>query len=406
MKESMSIQFMILGLVLYALPGMVCRAQAEAGGSSHEVHAHNDAEDHGSKQTQRVPVTKEQVARLGIKITRAVRGVVSREIRVPGEIKVNSDRMAHVVPQTPGMVLQVSAVLGQQVKKGQVLAVIGSQDLAEAKADYLASVERVKLTQETYNREERLREKNVSAEQDFLAARQALAETKILVRSARQKLLMFGVIPSKLPQLGKEPEEEFSSYRVVSPFDGTVIGKRIVLGEMIDEQTDVFVVADLSSVWVDLAISQDAISAVQEGHTVTIRLPDGSKSETKIGFLSPLVASDTRTVLARATLPNPNGRVRPGTFVDAGIRVPSKEETVVIPKTSVQLVNDSPCVFVWGDADFELREITTGATDGWQIEILQGLRSGEAVASENAFHLKAEFAKSAGGESGGHGHAH
>ena len=406
MKKSMSIQFMILGLVLYALPGMVCRAQAEAGGSSHEVHAHNDAEDHGSKQTQRVPVTKEQVARLGIKITRAVRGVVSREIRVPGEIKVNSDRMAHVVPQTPGMVLQVSAVLGQQVKKGQVLAVIGSQDLAEAKADYLASVERVKLTQETYNREERLREKNVSAEQDFLAARQALAETKILVRSARQKLLMFGVIPSKLPQLGKEPEEEFSSYRVVSPFDGTVIGKRIVLGEMIDEQTDVFVVADLSSVWVDLAISQDAISAVQEGHTVTIRLPDGSKSETKIGFVSPLVASDTRTVLARATLPNPNGRVRPGTFVDAGIRVPSKEETVVIPKASVQLVNDSPCVFVWGDADFELREITTGATDGWQIEILQGLRSGEAVASENAFHLKAELAKSAGGESGGHGHAH
>jgi len=397
---------MILGLVLCASPGMVSRAQAEAGGGSHDVHVHNDAEDHGSKQTQRVPVTQEQVARMGIKITRAVRGVVTREIRVPGEIKVNSDRMAHVVPQTPGMVLQVSAVLGQQVKKGQVLAVIGSRDLAEAKAEYLVSVERVKLTQETYNREERLREKNVSPEQDFLAARQALAETKILERSARQKLLMFGVLPSNLPQLGKEPEEEFAFYRVVSPFDGTVIGKRIVQGEMIDEQTDVFVVADLSSVWVDLAISQDAISAVQEGHTVTIRLPDGSKSETKIGFVSPIVASDTRTVLARATLPNPNDRFRPGTFVDAGIRVPSKEETVVIPKTSVQLVNDSPCVFVWGVADFELREITTGATDGRQIEILQGLRSGEAVASENAFHLKAEFAKSAGGESGGHGHAH
>jgi len=384
MKKSMNIQFMILGLVLCASPGMVSRAQAEAGGGSHDVHVHNDAEDHGSKQTQRVPVTQEQVARMGIKITRAVRGVVTREIRVPGEIKVNSDRMAHVVPQTPGMVLQVSAVLGQQVKKGQVLAVIGSRDLAEAKAEYLVSVE----------------------EQDFLAARQALAETKILERSARQKLLMFGVLPSNLPQLGKEPEEEFAFYRVVSPFDGTVIGKRIVQGEMIDEQTDVFVVADLSSVWVDLAISQDAISAVQEGHTVTIRLPDGSKSETKIGFVSPIVASDTRTVLARATLPNPNDRFRPGTFVDAGIRVPSKEETVVIPKTSVQLVNDSPCVFVWGVADFELREITTGATDGRQIEILQGLRSGEAVASENAFHLKAEFAKSAGGESGGHGHAH
>jgi cobalt-zinc-cadmium efflux system membrane fusion protein len=92
--------------------------------------------------------------------------------------------------------------------------------------------------------------------------------------------------------------------------------------------------------------------------------------------------------------------------VDASIGIPSKEEAVVIPKASVQLVNDSTCVFVWGNADFEVREVTTGVTDGRQIEILQGLRSGEAVASENAFHLKAEFVKSAGGDSSGHGHAH
>jgi len=145
---------------------------------------------------------------------------------------------------------------------------------------------------------------------------------------------------------------------------------------------------------------------VQEGATVTIGQPDGSESKTKIEFVSPIVAPDTRTALARATLANPHSQFRPGTFIDAKIRVPSKEETVVIPKTSVQLVNDRPCVFVWGNADFELREVATGITDGRQIEILKGLRPGEAVASENAFHLKAEFAKSAGGDSSGHGHAH
>ena len=407
MKKTMNIQLVILGLALCALPWMVARTQAETGCSSHEGAARNAAKDPERKQAQRVPVTQEQVSRLGIKTTRAIQGVIRREIRVPGEIKVNSDRMAYVVPQTPGVVLQVSAVLGQEVKKGQVLAVISSRDLAEAKAEYLSSVERLKLTQETYNREERLHEKKISPQQDFLAAAQALAETKILERSARQKLLTFGVISSSLPQLGKEPDEEFALYRIVSPFDGTVIGKDIVLGEVIDEQAKVFVVADLSSVWVDLEISQDAISAVQKGHKVTIRLPDGSKSDAEIGFVSPLVASDTRMALARATLPNPSGRIRPGTFIDAGILVPSGKETVVVPKASVQLVNDSTCVFVWGNADFELREVTIGITDGRQIEILKGLRSGEAVASENAFHLKAEFVKSAGGASGAHaGHSH
>lgn len=407
MKHTVNIQLMILGLSLCVSPAVVGRARAAAGGDSHEGHAHGAAEEPAGNQTQRVPVTKEQVARHGIKITRAVRGAVHREIRVPGEIKVNSDRLAHVVPQTPGVVLQVSAVLGQQVKKGEVLAVISSRDLAEAKAEYLASVDRLKLTQETYSREERLREKKVSPEQDFLAARQALAETKILERSARQKLLTFGISPSELAQLGTAPEEEFASYRIVSPFDGTVIGKDIVPGEVIEmivEKAEVFVIADLSSVWVDLAISQNDILSVQEGQTVTIRLQDGSKTETTICYVPPIVDPDSRTAVAHAALLNPDGRFRPGTFVEAGIRVPTKEDAVVIPKASVQLVSDQPCVFVWRDAAFELREVTTGATDGKQIEILKGLRDGEAVASENAFHLKAELTKAGGG--GGHGHAH
>jgi cobalt-zinc-cadmium efflux system membrane fusion protein len=321
-------------------------AQAESGHEGHD-------------QSQRVSVTQEQVARLGIKITRATRGIIRKEIRVPAEITVNSDRMAHVAPQISGVVLQVSAVLGQQVKKGQVLAVISSRDLAEAKTDYLASVERLKLSQMTYDREKRLYEKNVSPEPDFFAARQALAETKILERNARHKLLTFGISPSRLPKLGTEPEDEFTLYRLLSPFDGTVIQKHIVQGEVIEmvvEKPEAFVIADLSSVWVDLAISQDTIYSVQKGYTATIHLPDGSKAETKICYVPPIVDPDTRRAVAHAILDNSNGRSRPGTFVDAYIRIPSKEETVIIPKASVQLVNDRPCVFVWGKGDFELRD--------------------------------------------------
>ena len=395
MKKVMNIQLITLGIAICLSSVMVGHTQAETCDDPHEGDA------------PRIPVTKEQVTRLGIRTSQAILGVIRKEVRVPGEIAVNSDRVAHIVPQAPGVVLQVSAVLGQKVKKGQILAVISSRDLAEAKAEYLASVESLKLSEEIRNREKRLHERKVSPEQDFLAASQALAEKKILERSARQKLLMFGVIPSRLPELEKEEEESFTSYRLISPLDGTVIAKHIVLGEVIDEQAEAFVVANLSTVWVDLAISQDVISEVQEGHVVMVRLPDGSKSETKIGFVSPVVDPGTRTALARATLSNANGQFRPGTFVDAGIRLPSKEETVVVPKRSVQLVDDFSCVFVWGNADFEVREVVTGVTDGQQIEILKGLRSGETVASDNAFHLKAEYVKSMAGDLGAHhGHSH
>ena len=139
----------------------------------------------------------------------------------------------------------------------------------------------------------------------------------------------------------------------------------------------------------------------------TVHLPDGTTAEATIEFVSPLVDRDTRTALARATLPNPGDRFRPGTFVEADIHVPTAEAAVVVPKASIQLVGDYPCVFVWGNAAFEVREVTVGNDDGQDIEIIKGLQAGEAVASVNAFHLKAEYIKSAAGDLGAHhGHSH
>ena len=362
---------------------------------------------HAAEAPQRVPVTQEQVARLGIKISRATKGTLHKEIRVPGAIKLNADALSHVVPQAAGVVRKISAALGQQVKKGQLLAVIASRDLAEAKAEYLASTERLTLVQEVYEREKRLHEKKVSSEQDYLLAKQALAEEKILSRSARQKLLTFGIAPAELTKFADAPEEDFASYRIAAPSAGTVIEKNILLGEVVNEDATLFAVADLSSVWVDLEISQDSISSVQKGQTVEVRLPDGTSSIAELVHVSPTVSEDTRTALARAIVSNDSGKFRPGTFVQASILVPSQEEAVVIPKSSVQLVQDHPCVFVWGDAAFELREITMGVSDGREVEILTGLCEGEAVASENAFHLKAEYVKSMAGDMGAHaGHSH
>lgn len=484
-------------------------------------HVHSPGENGEAEQAQRVPVTREQVARLGIKITRAVRGVVRKEIRVPGEIKVNSERVAHVVPRAAGVVREVTKSLGDRVQVGETLAWIESDDLSEAKLDFYAKEAEVgcceiklprakeiyenvakliallrkgvaedeihKLSglemggyrgqlltahaaylsaRATHEREASLHTKAISSGRELLDAettlRQAQAKFHATMDTARYETLIAyteavqerqvavfeavaaekrlrlkgvddvvvdalralvpklvglkpclcndpncteGKLHSVADTLGKDGR--FAWYAIRAPFEGTLIEKHIVMGESIDAVAAVFTIADMSNVWVDLAISQDAIAVARVGQTVTVRLPDGSESETKIGFVSPLVAQDTRTALARASLDNRDGRFRPGTFIDAGIHVPANQELVVIPKTSLQLVNDHTCVFVWGNADFELREVTTGASDERQIEILEGLRPGEAVASEGAFHLKAELAKSPGGGGcSGHGHSH
>jgi cobalt-zinc-cadmium efflux system membrane fusion protein len=389
-------------------PGSDAGHDHDHGGHGGHDHSHGGHKGHDhAAPARRVAVTKDQVSRFGIKTARAVRGSVSRALRVPGEIKINSDRMAHVVPQTPGVVMVVSAVVGQTMKSGQVMAVICSRELARAKIDYLAALEHLKLADETHRREEKLYKKKVSAEQEYLAARNALAKARIRLRSSRQNLLAYGVKASSLAKLAQQNDEDFASYKVVAPFDGTVIDKHIVTGEVIGKQNEGFVLADLSTVWVDLAVSQDAVSSVRKGYRVTIRMPNSATTKATLDFVSPVIDPNTRTALARAVLKNPEERFRPGSFVEAHIHVPATRQVLVVPKSSIQLVDDKPCIFVRTRAGFDLREVKTGTADGTAIEILSGVKAGEAVASAGAFHLKAEYIKSRMGDVGAHhGHSH
>ncbi|MBM4164687.1 MAG: efflux RND transporter periplasmic adaptor subunit [Lentisphaerae bacterium] len=201
--------------------------------------------------------------------------------------------------------------------------------------------------------------------------------------------------------------ERFAWYALQAPLEGTVVERRIALGESLETTAEVFTVADLARVWVDLALNQDSMSDVRVGYPMTIRLSDGTTRETTVQHVSPVVDPQTRTVTVRAVLSNDGGLLRPGTFIEAAIQIPSDRQAVLVPTDAVQLVYDHACIFVWGDGAFELREVQTGTTDGIQVEILRGLQAGERVAAVNAFHLKAELIKSAAGDMGaGHGHSH
>jgi cobalt-zinc-cadmium efflux system membrane fusion protein len=364
--------------------------------------AHGDPIAHGGDEI--VEVTDEQMQRFGIVCEEAASGGVDAWIRVLGEIEINQERMAHVVPRVKGVVSEVCTDLGQHVKAGEVLAVIESRDLADAKAELLNALEVEELGRSQFEREERLYKQKVTSEEVYLSSKQAFAKARIERRAARQKLLALGLSKEAVDGLAEQPEGSLTKYSMIAPFDGTIIKKHIVLGEVVDDASETFVIADLSTVWVDLSVNQKDVELVSVGQDCEVFQGDDKEGiESKVIYVEHFLDPATRTGVVRAELDNSEGRYRAGTFVTGSIRVGSGHDGVVLPAAAIQIVNDKPCVFVKTEGGFELRYVTIDHKDGDHAEIAEGVEKGEEVVVRNGFHLKAELTKQA---VSGHGHVH
>ena len=289
------------------------------------------------------------------------------------------------------------------MRAGQLLAVLESRELADAKALFLASVERLKLANAVFEREERLRDERISSEQDFLDARRALAEARIERRTAEQKLHALGFSNGDLEGLSNQHDATFTIYRLTAPFDGTVIDRHITIGETVEAGYAVLTVADLDSVWIDLSVYQKDIGVVRAGQRASIVTEHGERADLEIGFVQPLVGEDTRTARARIVAPNRNGLWHPGCFVTATVTTSSAHANVVVPDTAVIRMEDGDdVVFVETAEGFEPRLVEVGRRSGDEVEIASGIEPGEQIVTDGGFSLKAELGK----ETFGDGHAH
>ncbi len=365
---------------------------SEAGHDDHEEgeDAHGGHDEHGEKQA--IKLSEAEMKEFGIKVLKADAGTLRRYVDLPGEVRANGDRLAHIVPRVPGVVRKVFKGLGDHVKKGEVMAILDSRELSDTKADFLAASERVILAEVNFTREESLWKKKISSEQEYLEAKQALAEAQIERRSAEQKLHALGFSNRYLKDLSKHPEESFTQYKITAPFSGTVIKKHITLGEVLKDDTSAFIVADLSSVWVDLSVYQKDLGALSEGQSVVIEAAQGNiKTEGKISYLGPVVGEATRTALARIVLPNKDGKWRPGLFVNAKIAVSETEAGLVVPKSAIQKIKDEDILFVMEAGAFEAKQVRLGRSDEDFVEITEGIYWGDSYVAEGGFTLRAQL---------------
>ena len=354
--------------------------------AEHADHAEEGAAADGEHGEEgHIELSAEQITAAGIQLAEAKAHSISRGLPFPGEVRFDEDRTAHVVPRVPGVVEAVAVNLGQTVKKGQLLAVIASQQISDQRSEQAAAQRRLTLARTTYEREKKLWQDKISAEQDFLQARQALQEAEIAVSNARQKI---SVLSGSVVATGG------NRYELRAPFDGVVVEKHLTPGEVVDETTAAFTLSDLSRVWVTFGVSPKDLNKVQVGKTVTVSAPElNAEVVGSVAYVGSLLGEQTRTSTVRVTLENPQGAWRPGLFVTALVATDSREAKVAVPESAIQTVEDKPTVFVRTDDGFEARAVELGSRAGGHVEITQGLEPGAQVASAGSFVLKSELGK-------------
>ena len=331
------------------------------------------------------------VQEAGIRIATAGPAKIRSILQLSGEIQFNQDRLAHVVPRVDGVVLKSVGNLGDQVKKGEILAILESQTLADLKSEHLATQTRLDLAAATFEREKRLWEEKISAEQDYLASRQALAEAQIAHRNAEQKLLALGLDHAAVMRGGSDG---LTRYEVRAPIGGVVIEKHLALGEAIKEDASIFTIADLSTVWAEMTIYPKDLAGVRIGQKVTVRAAGLDAEATgRVSYVGSLIGERTRSAKARVTLQNPARSWRPGLFVTVDLVESEVNVAVAVSVEAIQTHRDWKVVFARFDDLFEARPVELGRSDGRWVEVVAGLQSGTKYAAANSFVLKADLGK-------------
>jgi cobalt-zinc-cadmium efflux system membrane fusion protein len=333
-----------------------------------------------------VPLSAQQIEAAGIALVRPTAGAGT--LNLPATIEGDPQATQVVSAAIGGRIVALNRNLGEAVRRGEVVAVIESRDAAGLRAEVEAAQARANLARSNLAREERLFALKVSPERDLIAARTAMTEANIALRLAVQQVSAAGVAGGSLNRIG-----------VVAPIGGHVTARSVVLGQTVAPDAELFRVANLGRVAINLSLTPADASRVRVGTLVEVRA--GARSATaRVQFVSPVLDSTTRLVPAVALLENGGGLWRPGEPVTAILQIGASGEAMSVPASAIQTVEGRTSVFVRTKDGFRAMPVTVTSRVGGTATVT-GLSGREELAGEGSFTLKAELAKGEA-EHGGH----
>lgn len=370
------------------LAAIACSSEQGATAASDDDHDAAPA-DSGAVQLDSTALAMSDI-RIGTAGT-----VTSSGLAVTGTITYDQNRVSHIGPRTEGRIVRLDADLGARVNPGQVMAILESPEVGVTRAELHEAEALVRIQRENYDRERRLEAQGISSRKELLEAEAELRRAEAAVQSATERLRTLGAA-----------DGEGAEFAVVSPFAGIVVQKHATLGEVASSSDQLFTVADLSRVWIELDIFERDLARVHRGQhaVVTTAAWPGRTFTGRVAYLADVLDVTTRTVRARVEVDNPSRELKPGMFASSEIELPDSAAVVVVPREAVQDIEGRKVVWVPGGVRgrFVARPVEVGSAmaDG-RIRILAGLAAGDSLVVQGAFTLKAELSKS---KFGGHGH--
>ncbi|RUP07806.1 MAG: efflux RND transporter periplasmic adaptor subunit [Hyphomicrobium sp.] len=349
---------------------------------------------------QDVKLTSKQIELIGLKTAVASEGVLTRDIWLNGEVTADQDRTLQIMPKAGGVIVELKKTLGDDVRANDTLALIESQDIPAAWATYDVARSKADLADNQFARNETLWNKKVIAEEDYLVSKQGATEAQAQLKAAVQKLALFGIDPTKMPEMASA---NFTSSRVpvTAPMTGTIVEKKIAIGDQVTEQSPLFRLANLDKVWVIANAFEPDMASLKVGLQASVKLRAYPQRtfEGTITWVSQVLDEKTRTLAVRVELDNQERLLKPGSFARVLVLVPEKSTSLSVPPAAVQRQDKDQIVFVdEGSGVYKRRVVKTALQAPGAIEIVQGLKAGERVVTEGSFVLKSELEKSNFGE--------
>ena len=310
-----------------------------------------------------------------------------KEVVATGIVAYDQTRQAKVTAWVAGRIdrLFVAAV-GDQVSKNRPVAELYSPELVSAQQEYLLALK--------------------SRNQLKNSALPAISQGgEGLVASARQRLLLMGVKEQQIVALEKSGEPNIK-LPVYTPLSGVVVEKIAIEGQYVNVGEPLFVIVDLSSVWVEAELYESDLSSVRVGQSIEVTAPawPGRTFHGRIAFVYPFLDPKTRTLKVRIQLGNPGLILKPDMFVNVVVKQ-HLGSSIVIPSTAVMDTGKRQVVWVQvKEGVFEPRDVQVGPRVGDEVQIIKGLESGEIIAGSGTYLIDSESQLRGGAASGHEGH--
>jgi cobalt-zinc-cadmium efflux system membrane fusion protein len=326
-----------------------------------------------------------------LKTGQPVMAAVGASMEVAARIEVDETRVTRVGSPVMGRITELAVREGEPVKKGQLIASLSSTGLSAAQLDLLKDLSQANLARRAVERAEILLKADVIGSAELQRREAELAQATAELAAARDELALLGMPPEAIAEL--ERTRKINSVSpIVAGMEGTVLSRKVTIGQVVQPADTVVEVADLSQVWLVADVPEENAAKLRAGYEVEAEIAalPGETIQGKLSFVSATVNPDTRTVRVRMDLPNPVQKYKPAMLATMVLK-DQREQKLVIPTTAVVRENDLDHVFVRLDGDtFVLRQVELGDEVGGRRILLNGIRAGETIVVDGAFHLNNE----------------